>query len=298
MLRELSHHVRRTRARRCSPPRFTPPTPISLRPAGRLARGPPVVRIDVVRSHSTASLHVGAAIPRPSSLPDEILAEMLRGAEPTGALRAPKLPVISARRLTGIRWCTSFASRESEVVIVEDDRFTYCARLEVRDATNAPGDLLFDARGFDPAHPAQRALAAPEYRKFAKLRRGALPARRADLGDRAARRLTRDHRRGPLRGRRVPDRGGCAAQVHDPRQPARSRRLEAGQRRGCAGDREGTRSPRRAQPRPRRSRSRRIRTMPTRGACTATGFNNKATRAATTSRNGQRGSRAARTSGR
>ena len=91
---------------------------------------------------STRSLHVGPALPKTHGLPDAILAGALAGGDPAERVRAPSLPLITARGLSGMRWRLRFADRDSDVVILEDDRFTYCARLDVRDASIAAADVL------------------------------------------------------------------------------------------------------------------------------------------------------------
>jgi hypothetical protein len=92
--------------------------------------------------HSTRSLHVGPAIPKAHGLADAILASVLAGGDPAEHIRAPSSPLITAHGLTGWRWRLQFPDRDSDVVILEDDRFTHCARLDAHDAASFADDVL------------------------------------------------------------------------------------------------------------------------------------------------------------
>jgi hypothetical protein len=91
---------------------------------------------------STRSLHVGPAIPNARGLADTILAGVLGGGDPAERIRAPGSSLFTTHGLTGMWWRLRFADRDSDIVILEDDRFTYCARLDVRDAATAADDVL------------------------------------------------------------------------------------------------------------------------------------------------------------
>ena len=80
---------------------------------------------------------VGPALPKQLGLADAILAEALGGANPVDVVRAPYVPLATAHGLDGKRWLLRANGIDSDIVILEDESFVYCARLDT-ETTDEP----------------------------------------------------------------------------------------------------------------------------------------------------------------
>jgi hypothetical protein len=86
---------------------------------------------------------VGPALPKVSGLADAILTGVLAGADPAQVLRGPYRPLLISDQLHGKQWQLRSRNVDTDVVILEDDSFVYCVRLD----TSAPSanDEILDA---------------------------------------------------------------------------------------------------------------------------------------------------------
>jgi hypothetical protein len=88
------------------------------------------------------SILVGPALPKQMGLADAILAEALAGANPIDVVRAPYVPLETAHGLQGKRWLLRANGIDNDIVILEDDSFVYCARLDTKTGEPPKLDVL------------------------------------------------------------------------------------------------------------------------------------------------------------
>jgi hypothetical protein len=128
-----THVLGRLRRRRV---RYTPPAGWTAQQALFEARWRPAAADD------PRSILVGPALPKQQGLTNAILAEALAGAKPEDVLRGPYVPLATAHGLHGRRWLLRANGIDSDVVILEDDSFVYCARLDTKTGAPAQHDVL------------------------------------------------------------------------------------------------------------------------------------------------------------
>jgi hypothetical protein len=128
-----THVLGRLRRRRV---RYDPPSGWTPQQGLFEARWRPAAADDI------RSIVVGPALPKQHGLAEAILAEALAGANPVDVVRAPYVPLETAHGLYGKRWLLHANGIDNDIVILEDDSFVYCARLDTSAGEPAKPDVL------------------------------------------------------------------------------------------------------------------------------------------------------------